>query len=78
MQVGEDIENSREINSQSQPMFQSNTLGGLKPASHHQSPSRPVIHSDTKGFSGTGGFGFNSFASSGDSGAWHRTWEFQD
>ncbi|KAJ0086115.1 hypothetical protein Patl1_09383 [Pistacia atlantica] len=68
MQVGEDMENNREVNSQNEPMFLGNTLGGLKPASRFQSQSRPVIHSGMNGFSGTAGFGFNSSPQVGTAG----------
>lgn len=68
MQVGEDMETNREVNSQSEAMFLSRTVGGLKPASHFHSQSIPVIHSDMNGLNGIGGFEFNSASQLGRAG----------
>ncbi|KAK2660900.1 hypothetical protein Ddye_007433 [Dipteronia dyeriana] len=59
LQVMEVTETIREVNSQSELMFQNNSLGEIKPAPAFQTPSRPIIQTDTNGFSGSDGFGFN-------------------
>ncbi|KAK3232007.1 hypothetical protein Dsin_003888 [Dipteronia sinensis] len=58
-QVMEDTETIREVNSQSESTFLNNSLGEIKPAPAFQTPSRPVIQTDTNGFTGSDGFGFN-------------------
>lgn len=59
LQSGEEMETIKEVNPQSDSNLQNSTLGGIRHAPGSQIQSRPIIHSNINGFSGSGGFGFN-------------------
>ncbi|KAH7567011.1 hypothetical protein JRO89_XS07G0006600 [Xanthoceras sorbifolium] len=59
LQGMEDRETIREVNCQSESTFLNSSFGRIKAAPAFQVQSRPLIHTDTTGFNGNDGFGFN-------------------